>query len=107
MRHPLKHNRSGIVFMTVLMVTIIMIIFAVGMTSASVSQSTLVQNEVQRIQVEQLVKGTYWSIYNQGGSCPPSTTTPVGGRNFTVDVTCGALGSGVNSTQPFQIAVTY
>ena len=107
MKHSLKYNRSGIVFMTVLMVTIVMIIFAVGMTSASVSQSTFVQNEVHRIQAEQLAKGAFWSAYNQNGSCPPTANTSVGGRNFNVNITCGAIGGGTNQTRPVQIAVTY
>ncbi len=63
MLKSLKNNEKGVIFVTVLMIVIVMMVLVVSIVSMNVSQVTLAENEIRRVQAEILAMGALARTY--------------------------------------------
>ena len=105
-----NRQESGIVLVTVLMMSVIMMILAIGIIGTNVSGVTSGQRQIDRIKSEQLTKGAYWIAYSQLSANPPVaptyTTVTLDGKTFTATVSGAGAGIG-GSTQSRSVTVNY
>lgn len=95
-----KNDESGVVLILVLVISVVMMIFAVGMVALNASQAISTQHQIDRIKAEQLAKGAHWVNYmglvelGTTLEAPPET---LDGKDFSVSLTespaTGPLGS--------------
>ena len=101
-------NESGVVLVTVIVMTLVMMIFAAGILGLNVSQVTVGEREVERIQAQELALGAWWQNYSTlyAGGEPDGSTfiEPMDGKNFTVITT---KTSDDGTTREYDVAVTY
>ncbi len=105
-------NNSGVVLITVVIMTVVMMVFAVGMISISTSQTIAGQHQIDRIKAEQLAKGTYWYNYqNLKSTNTPAAMNAVNLDNKTYTPSIALPpdpGTGFfNSTTQYNITVNY
>ncbi len=111
--NPLKKldNNEGVVLITVVIVVIVMMILTVSLISITVSQNISNQHQIERIQAEQLAKGSMWfnymNLYSGGLAAVPAPVT-LAGRVYTPTVNPGpgAPDTGPDGTDPYTITVT-
>ena len=100
---------SGIVFVTVLMVIIVMAVLTVSIISLNINQAIQTEEETKRIQAESLaMSGLALMIANQNSGAPSSTLTfsnTVG--NITYTTTATIAGPGAGNTNFLNITVSY
>ena len=106
-----KMNNSGIVLVTVLMMSVIMMILVIGVIGTNVSSVTSGQRQIDRIKGEQLARGyaaVRYSKFNQNPSESPVTSPPVtlDGKPYYVFET-NAGQTGIAGTQTHSFAVNY
>ncbi len=97
-------NKQGIILLTVLSVTAIMMIFVIGIVSTNVSQITIGQRQIDRIKNEQWQTAinlyyfdlAYRGITFGGGTYPLS----LDGKDYTITAGYGTAGSGLSGTLP-------
>ena len=76
MLKPLKSDKKGVVFVTVLMIIIAMIILTVSIISMNVNQVLISEAEVKRIQAEILAMGALaYTFANQLSNSPGGSIT--------------------------------
>lgn len=63
LRYRAKERESGIVLITVVIMSLILMIFAVSLLSINANQFYAVQHQIDRIKAEQLSKGAFWFAY--------------------------------------------
>ena len=105
----LHTNESGLMLVTVLIMTIIMITLAIGLLGLNVGQVTTSEREVERIQARQLAIGSWWMAYSNlyTGGNPEGTgqhTFP-DGKTFTI--TTDMQGPGPGQSNAYRVQVTY
>ena len=103
-------NESGMVLIMVLLVTIIIMVYSIGILSRGASQVVSAEDEVDRIKAEQLVIGAYAKTYSDlaaGSSAPASFSATLDNKTFLVSVTSSnATGPGNTNTLVFNSAVS-
>lgn len=110
MFRQLKGNNSGVVFVTVLMVIIVMAILTVSMISLNVSHTVIAENEAKRVKAETLAAGGLsYFLSNQLGPNPSNSITynycdTLEGVRYRVSITRTA--SGVGNPPPFNLNVS-
>ena len=100
----LLKSRQGIILLTVLSVTAIMMIFVIGIMSVNVSQVTSGQRQIDRIKNEQLeiaynlyyFDAAYRGALFGGGSYPQN----LDGKVYTITAGYGTAGTGLGGTLP-------
>ena len=105
-------NESGIVLVTVLMLSVVMMILAVGIIGTNVSAVTSGQRQIDRIKSEQLAKGAAWVRYskfiaNPADTSPSSLYETIDGKMFTLmdqDVGPGPGALSTCRTRTFQVS---
>ena len=83
-------RESGMVLVTVLMMTMAMSIFAISILSQRINQSSAARAQVQRIAAQQLVKGAFWQYYADtvGNTLVPGPNgAPVRTQNISLNGT--------------------
>ena len=101
------NNHDGVVLFTVLIVVIVMMIFTVSLISITVSQNISNHHQIERIQAEQLAKGSMWYNYmniNSVGSAAVPPPVTLDGKQFTVSVATGVPDPSLQAT-PYTITV--
>ena len=111
MLRKLKDNRQGLVLVTVLVIVMVMLVLTVTMLSLNVSQVMTAENEVKRIQAENLAIGALsYTFSNQmitPSSEPLSLPETLDSVHYTVTATRDASQSGLYGTNPLNITVNY
>ncbi len=102
-------NKSGVVLITVVILTFIMAILAVAMMSINVNQALLHQHQIERIKAEQFAEGAFWynfaNLSTSGVQAVPSSVT-LDGKVYNVTMNSTA-GNGPNNTNSYNVRVNY
>ena len=97
-------NRQGIILLTVLSVTTIMMIFVIGIMSVNVSQVTSGQRQIDRIKNEQLeiARNLYYFDFASRGITLGGSSLPfqLDGKTYTITAGFGTPGTGLGGTLP-------
>lgn len=96
----LRNNESGMVMVVVLMVTIIIMVYSIGILSRGASQVISAEDQVDRIKAEQLAVGAYAKTYSDlasGSAMPGSFNATLDNKTYSVTVT-STNGTGPNNT---------
>lgn len=106
------NNESGVILITVILLSIVMAAVAVGIMSLNVSQTTSSRSVVEAIQAEQIALGCYAQYYSGQTQNPPVTPPcqlPADLQaQFAITVTDNtAPGTGPNGTDPIIVQVDY
>lgn len=105
----MKKNESGALLITVSVLSLVMMIIALGIISLSTSQSISNQHQIERLKADQLAEGAWWFKYSGqiAGSTinPPSET--IDGKTYTVTISPPVVDTGPNSTDTYAIQIQY
>ncbi len=104
-----KRNDSGMVMIMVLMVTIIIMVYSIGILSRGATQVLSAEDQVDRIKADQLTMGAYAKTYTDmaaGSAMPTTFTETLDGKAYTVAVTNGGA-TGPNNTNTLTITTTF
>lgn len=107
----MKNTDSGVVLVTVVIITFVMMILVIGLLSAHVNQSTSTEHQVERIKAEELAKGVMWmnhmylSTVTTANSFPGTITATMDGKAYTSSVTLS--GTTLYNSRGYTTAVTY
>ena len=109
-----KEDRSGIVFVTVLVIIIVMMIATVSIISMNVSQVQVTEKEVKRIQAEMMSQGAL-NLYHAAKQMDETTTSlspwneTMGSTSnpFPVSVVVSGVGTCSNNTDCLTVKVNY
>ena len=121
----IQKDKSGVVLVSVLAISIAMLIVAVSILNSNVNVTLSGQRQIDRIKAEQIVKGQFWKNY----SSVLTSGVPTGPLNFTLTEThrnqSGAMSTfsksfstsvtdqgiaippGLNGTRQYDIVVSY
>ena len=107
----IKNDQKGVVLVTVIVITLVMMILAVGLLGLNVSQVTQGEREVERIQAKHLAMGAWWDAYTNlysGGdpTAGPPQTQVLDGKTFTIQ-TQKVVDNPDPTPDEYQIDVTY
>ena len=108
--NKLLKSESGVILVTVIIITTILLILAYSVMSINSSQSISNLNQVNRIKAEQLAQGAFWVSYMTlitGGSAPSSVTETMDGKSYTAVISPGSPGAGILGTTQYSTAVSY
>ena len=112
-------NESGVVLLTVLAISVIMITLVIGLLSSNLNFVNVGQNQLDRIKADQLAKATFWrnfmSLTTGNGVSPTPvvlmqqqvTGRPAVNKPFTPSITAVGLNGGPNGTQQYDIQASY
>lgn len=102
MFRQLKNNESGMVMIMALMVTIMMMVYSVGVVSRGTSQTKSVEEQIDSIKAEQLALGAYAKAYTDlasGAAMPGSINATMDNKSYTTTlVNSGSTGPDSTST---------
>lgn len=105
-------NKSGVILVTVVILTIILSIVTIGIMSLNVSQVKTASSVVDTIKTEQLATGLFYQDYQRRidglGETSRPTNIIVGSKIYTITRTTDING-GVNNnnTNQIQFNITY
>ena len=101
------NNESGIILFIILMTSIIIMIFSVGILTQSMNEINYAQQQIDQIASEQLAKGIWWQAY-ASGNLPTGAAATIydnsTGRNYVMDM---APIASVNGITNYQVSVSY
>ncbi|MCK5580371.1 MAG: hypothetical protein KAJ18_03770 [Candidatus Omnitrophica bacterium] len=104
-----KKDKSGIILVTVILMSIILSIVAIGIMSTYVSQVKSTSSVIQDIKAEQLATGLFYQYHQQqldgNGTSPASVT--MDGRTYSISLTNTNPGGTPNSTNLINVVVSY
>jgi len=104
----MKKNQKGSVLIAVSMLSLVMVIIAVGIITLSSSQSLSNRHQIERIKAEQVAKGAFWynymSLINTNNTDMPDEEI-LDNKKFIP--TLAAPSSGPNGTTAYDIVVDY
>lgn len=104
-------NESGVILVTVIIVTMILSVVTIGLMSLSRSQVTTASSVVSTIQAEMLATGLFYQDYQNridGNTATLPTSITVGTKNYTVTRTTDTAGSSSqNFANQVQFNITY
>ena len=105
------NNESGIVLFFVLMVSIIIMIFSLGVMTQSMNEINYAQQQIDQITSDQLAKGIFWNAYSSPGFAVPAGAYQNEdggedgvGRNYQINM---VLNSTVNGISSYNVVVNY
>ncbi len=106
------NNESGVVLVTVLAVSIVLMIFTIGILSSNINQIALGHQTINRIKAEEFGKGYYWIQHmrlsnGQSQVYPVTSGVTLDGKTFTQSTTPVGVQTGINQTQRYDISVDY
>lgn len=108
--HKIKNDESGMVMIVVIMVTIIIMVYSIGILSRGASQVISSEDQVDRIKAEQLAIGAYAKAYSDaagGNVLPGSITETLDNKTYTVNVlNNGATGPLNTNTVIFSTSIS-
>lgn len=99
-----RKNESGMVLIIVLMVTIIIMVYAIGILTRGSSQVISAEDQIDHIKAEQLAIGAYAKAYSDlasGGSLPGAFNLTMDNKIYSVSVTSAATGPNNTNTLTF------
>ncbi len=102
------NNDAGFVIVAVIIITLVMLVIAVGIVSLNSSSAISTQHQIDRIKMEQLGKGAHWVNYMtllQNGTPINGLTTQMDGKTYQVTVTDAGTGL-YNTTTTYQYSVS-
>ena len=100
-------NDSGFVIVAVIIITLVMLVIAVGIVSLNSSSAISTQHQIDRIKMEQLGKGALWVNYMsllQSGTPITGINAEMDGKTYTVTVSNAGVGL-YNSTNAYLYSV--
>lgn len=104
-------NESGVILVTVIVLTFILAIVAIGIMSLNVSQVKTATSVVDAIKAEQLATGIFYQDYQRridGLPAPPSSQQiTIGAKTYTVTRTADITVGTPNNTNQIQFNITY
>ncbi len=109
MRFPKRNNESGVILVTVIVLTIVLSIVAIGILSLNVSQVKTASSVVDTVRAEQLATGLFYQDYQRrvdGSATIPSSPINIGGKNYTITRATDTT-TGPNGTNQVQFNITY
>ena len=101
-------NESGVVLVTVVIMTLVMTILAISLISANVGQTLSAQHQIERIKAEQLAKGSFWYNYMSlatTGSGATAPTEALDRKKYVPSIV--SLPGGLNGTTTYKVTVAY
>ncbi len=108
--HLSLKNRSGIVLVMILGVSILLTIMTIGIINSNANQIISGRRQIDRVKAEQYAKGIMWingTQLGKGGAAFAPATTSLNGKTFTPALTSnGTLPSNAN-IQRYDISITY
>jgi len=104
----MNKNQKGSILIAVSMLSLVMVIIAIGIVTLSSSQSLSNRHQIERIKAEQVVKGAFWYNYmslitNNTPDMPDDEI--LDNKKFVP--TLAAPTSGPNGTTAYDIVVDY
>ena len=115
-----SQNESGIVLVTVLAISVVLIILMVGYLGTNLNFVSVGQKQIDRVRTDQLVKQTWWRNYmslatGNGPLTAPGTALVYEGYNdhtiprtyFPTVAAVGGATAGPFGTQQYNVAVPY
>lgn len=106
-----KNENKATVLITVIMMVLAMTTLSIGILGAMGSQGLLGQNQVNRIQAEQLAKGAFWQFYirraTTGVSAPLTITETLDGETYTASASTDVPGTGPENTSEITTTTSY
>ena len=105
----IKKNNSGFILIAISVLSLGMMIIALGIISLTASQSISNQHQVDRIKADQLISGAWWFQYtkeNSGGSSS-LTTQILDGKTYTITINPPTNGTGPNGTKTYTLQISY
>ena len=105
-------QESGLILVTVLMVTSLMMILIIGIISTNVSGVLTGQKQVDRIKAEQLALAAYLLTMDRlnQGLAPTNISKDLDGKYFTANVAAGTVELPAPydaTTAPYDVTVNY
>jgi len=111
------NNESGVVLFIVLMTSIIIMIYSVGILTQSVNEINYAQQQIDQITTDQLSKGVFWNAYASGMTNLPgqvcqspsgsSSTCTSSGRTYNMTVTPNTSNNSTNPIGQFTVTTSY
>ena len=102
-------NERGIIFLTVLILSLVFTVILVSSLSLMVSQTTSGQDVVADIRSEQLALGTFYRYQQaqiEGAALPAAGQEDFDQKNFTYTIQNPAT-AGPNNTSAVQVTINY
>ncbi len=107
----LKTNESGVILLMVMGIIMVMGIFTLSIVSLNVGEVKKGEQQIRRLQVEQIVQGAFWIAYSNlySGINPDGQQVPVtiDGHTYTAQITLTGTGDGPGGTDTWEIKVDY
>ncbi|NTV28873.1 MAG: hypothetical protein HGA80_02210 [Candidatus Omnitrophica bacterium] len=105
------NNESGLIMVLVTMMVIVMSVVMVGLLGRNFSAVLSSEEQLRRIEAEEVARGAYWRAYQNmitGGIITNGTgySEVVDGRTYTVGYTIVA-GAGPGGTNAISVSVGY
>jgi len=104
-----KNKESGAILITVSVLSLVMMIIALGIISLSTSQSITNQHQIERIKADQFAEGAWWFKYSGqivGSGANPSSET-IDGKTYTITINAPTVDTGPYSTETYSVQVQY
>ncbi len=95
-----RNNESGMVLVLGLLLTIIIMVYAIGVLSRGTSQVVSAEDQVDRIKTEQLAIGAYAKTYSEMASGAPAPSTfseTLDGKTYSISVSSTSATGPINS----------
>lgn len=101
-------NNSGIVLVTVIIMTLVLSIFVISLISTNMNEALSCQHQIERIKAEQLAKGLMWYNYmnlvNTNMPAPLPLLIELDRKKYFPTISSGAPGPNNTTTQSISIA---
>lgn len=103
-------NESGAILILVAVLSLVMMIIALGIISLNASQAISHEHQVDRVKASQLAKGIWWLQYSNqflGGNAADGIET-IDGKPYTFNIIADPIAdSGPNETETFTVQIQY
>lgn len=109
-RHTRIRGEKGALLIAIAVLSLVMMIIAVGIVSLSSTQALSNQHQIERIKAEQVGKGVFWSNYMNiihTGKALPKNPGAITLDNHSYIPTVVNQGKGINQTTAYRIDVAY
>ncbi len=104
-------RESGVILIMVLMISLLMSIFVIGIISTSVSGVISAEHQVDRMKAEATARATdalaYYRHFNNDFTTVNTLSLPMDSKTFSATASAGSSGTGPNGTTPYSSTVNY
>ena len=104
------NNESGIILFIVLMVSIIIMIFSLGILTQSLNETNYAQQQIDQIASDELAKGIFWNAYASNALNAASSQGSIGTVtlvNRSYDMNLDYHGNTANNALKWSATVNY